>query len=214
MKWNPRKNDKGGYDMLKRLFSRDVTELETFARNGGGDIFHGVNLRDDSGTARKANIHEIVCAQADIDFKTTPKEQADEALAVSIFDPTVLVNSGNGYHVYWLLEAPLPATEENTNLVENINRGLAEQFGGDFTPDVTRILRTPGRKNSKYAYGRRCEIFRANGPRYSIEDLKQFAVAAKHGNGARAKVDIGDSDGEIPKRFEKLLAKHSLIQKT
>jgi len=28
MKWNARKNGKGGYDMLERLFSRDVTELE------------------------------------------------------------------------------------------------------------------------------------------------------------------------------------------
>ena len=214
MKWNPCKNDKGGYDMRERLFSRDPAELEAFARNGGGDIFHGVNLRDDSGESLKVNIQEIVCAQADIDFKTTPKEQADEALAVSIFDPTLFVNSGNGYHAYWLLDSPLPATEENTSLIENINRGLAEQFGGDFTHDVTRILRTPGRKNSKYADGRRCEILRADGPRYSIEDLKQFAVAARSSNGARVKVDIGDSDGELPKRFQKLLAKHSRIQKT
>src|SRR5262249_40559095 len=93
-------------------------------------------------------------------------------------------------------------------------RGLAEQFGGDFTHDVTRILRTPGRKNSKYVDGRRCEILRAGGPRYSIEDLKQFAVAAKSSNGAKAKVDIGEGDGELPKRFEKLVAKHSLIHKT
>src|SRR5262245_10720108 len=91
MKWNPRKTDKGGYDVLERLFSRDLTELEAFAHNGGGDVFHGVNLRDDSGDARKANIHEIVCAQADIDFKTTPKKQVDEALAVSILDPTFFI---------------------------------------------------------------------------------------------------------------------------
>src|SRR5215831_11074447 len=214
MKWNPRKNDKGGYNMLERLFSRDVAKLEAFAHNGGGDIFHGVNLRDDSGEARKVNIFEIVCAQADIDFKTASKEQVDEALAISFFEPTFLVNSGNGYHAYWLLDAPLPATEDNIALIENINRGLAEQFSGDFTHDVTRVLRTPGRKNSKYADGPMCKIFRADGPRYSIEDLKQFAVAAKNSNGAKAKVDIGEGDGKLPKRFEKLLAKHSLIQKT
>src|SRR5262249_52789891 len=33
-------------------------------------------------------------------------------------------------------------------------------------------------------------------------------------NGAKAKVEIGDGEGELPKRFQKLLAKHSLIQKT
>src|SRR5262249_22029372 len=168
----------------------------------------------DSGEARKANISEIVCAQADIDFKTASKEQVDEALAIFFFEPTFLVNSGNGYHAYWLLDAPLPATEDNIALIENINPGLAEQFSGDFTHDVTRVLRTPGRKNSKYADGPMCKIFRADGPRYSIEDLKQFAVAAKNSNGAKAKVDIGEGDGKLPKRFEKLLAKHSLIQKT
>jgi putative DNA primase/helicase len=212
MKWNPRKNDKGGYDMLERLFSRDLAELEDFAHNGGGDIFHGVNLRDDSGFARKANICEIVCAQADIDFKDTPKETVDEALAVCICEPSVLVTSGNGYQAYWLLDLPLLATAENIALIENINRGLAEQFHGDFTHDVTRILRTPGRKNSKYTGKRMCEILRAAGPRYSIEDLKQFAV--KSANGARAKVEIGDAAGELPKRFEKMLARHGLIQKT
>jgi D5-like protein len=212
MKWNPRKNGKGAYDMLERWFSRDITELEAFASNGGGDIFHGVNIRDDSGEARKKNISEIVCAAVDIDFKTTPKEQADEALATSIFAPTFLVNSGNGYHGYWLLNAPLAATEENISLIEAINKGLAQQFGGDYTHDATRILRTPGRKNSKYHDNRRCKILRADGPRYSVDDLKIFAVSAANSNGP--KVDIGDNDGELPKRFQKLLAKHGLIGKT
>jgi hypothetical protein len=212
MKWNPRKNGKGAYDMLERWFSRDVAELEAFASNGGGDIFHGVNIRDDSGKARKKNICEIICAEVDIDFKTTPKEQADETLATSIFEPTFLVNSGNGYHGYWLLNTPLAATGENISLIESINKGLAQQFGGDYTHDATRILRTPGRKNSKYSDNRLCEILSDHGPRYSVDDLKVFTVSAVNGNGP--KVDIGDDDGELPKRFKKLLAKHGLIGKT
>jgi len=212
MKWNPRKHDKGAYDMLERWFSRDIAELEAFASNGGGDIFHGVNIRDDSGEARKKNIREIVCAEVDIDFKTTTQEQADELLAISIFEPTVFIGSGNGYHAYWLFDTPIPATEETINLIEAINKGLAQQFGGDYTHDVTRILRTPGRKNSKYNDNRRCEILRADGPRYSIDDLKPFVVVS---NSTGPKADIGDDcEGELPKRFEKLLAKHSLIGKT
>jgi len=212
MKWNPRKHDKGAYDMLERWFSRDIAELEAFASNGGGDIFHGVNIRDDSGEARKKNIREIVCAEVDIDFKTTTQEQADELLAISIFEPTVFIGSGNGYHAYWLFDTPIPATEETINLIEAINKGLAQQFGDDYTHDVTRILRTPGRKNSKYNDNRRCEILRTDGPRYSIDDLEPFAVVS---NSTGPKADIGDDcEGELPKRFEKLLAKHRLIGKT
>src|SRR5262249_23139294 len=67
-------------------------------------------------------------------------------------------------------------------------------------------------KNSKYADGRMCEILRADGPRYSIEDLKHFCVPT---NGAAAeKVDIGNNNGELPSKFNKLLAKHTLIKKT
>ena len=52
-------------------------------------------------------------------------------------------------------------------LAEAIGKGIASLLGGDYTQDVTRILRTPGRKNSKYGDDPRCEILRANGPRYS-----------------------------------------------
>jgi len=213
MKWNPNKNGKGGYDMLERRFGRDVVELEAFASNGGGDIFHGVNIRDGSGAARKENISEIVAAIADIDFKNTPKEKADEALATSIFEPTFLVHSGNGYHAYWLLDAVVRATEESINLIESINKGLSQHFSGDYTHDVTRILRTPGRKNSKYVGKRMCKIIRADGPRYSIDDLKCFAVATDN-NSACAKVDIGDGEGELPERFKALLNKSKIIRKT
>src|SRR5262249_61596004 len=74
MKWNPRKNDKGGYDMRERLFSRDVTELEAFAHNGGGDIFHGVNLRDGSGEARKGKIFGKLLEPDCNDFNTRVEE--------------------------------------------------------------------------------------------------------------------------------------------
>src|SRR5262249_4135563 len=137
MKWRPQKS---AYQMLERFFTRSITELEDFASNGAGDVFHGVNLRDNSGAARKENIMEIVGAAMDIDFKKTPQAEVDGLLAVSIFEPTILVSSGGGYHGYMFFDAPLTATEENINIVEGISKGLARHFGGDYTHDVTRIL--------------------------------------------------------------------------
>jgi RecA-family ATPase len=75
------------------------------------------------------------------------------------------------------------------------------------------MFRTPGRANSKYADGRRCEIVRADGPRYSIDQLRVFAIPGDSSNDAKA--DIGDANGgELSERFSRLLAKHRLIQRT
>jgi hypothetical protein len=205
MKWRAQKNR---YDMLERLFSRDLTEMETFSRNGGGDIFHGVNLRDDSGTAKKRNISEIVAAAIDVDFKKTPKENVDEILAT--IEPTFLIGSGGGYHGYFMLNHPVPANDENVNLIESINKGLARHFGGDYTHDITRILRTPGRKNSKYADGRMCEVIRAGGWRYSLEDLRPFAQPTENG---ACEIHIDGCKNELPGRFQELLQGNKTVQK-
>src|SRR5262245_46407961 len=105
--WNARKNKYDG--AAERIFSRDIAELENFSRNGGGDIFHGTNLRDESGQGKKNSIREIVCVTADIDFKTIAKQEANDAIKHFPLEPTIKIASGNGYHLYWLLNAPLRA---------------------------------------------------------------------------------------------------------
>lgn len=210
MTWNPRKNERGGYNVNETMFSRDMTELLGFSSNGGGDVFHGVNLRDESRSGKKDGVAELICVASDIDFKTTPEAAADAGLAAFPLDPSMVVNSGNGLHVYWLFTSALRATTENVQLVEGISKGIADSLGGDHVQDVSRILRTPGRKNSKYAG--RCEVIRFGGPRYDIEALTQFYTEAGS-NGAEVNLD-DDEELTLPTRFKALLERNGVIGDT
>ncbi len=64
--------------------------------------------------------------------------------------PHIVVNSGGGFHLYWLLEEALDA-QQHLEEIEAVNRGLCEALGGDRgATDVSRILRVPGSLNHKY----------------------------------------------------------------
>jgi hypothetical protein len=66
------------------------------------------------------------------------------------------VNSGNGLHLYWVLDKPIPLPPPDDierahviDMIENTMRGLAGIFAGDNTVDVSRILRVPGTWHTK-----------------------------------------------------------------
>lgn len=61
-------------------------------------------------------------------------------------DPTMVVNSGNGIHVYWALEGDVPAED-----IRPVTRWLSQNVAGadGVAHDPTRILRVPGTTNFK-----------------------------------------------------------------
>lgn len=63
--------------------------------------------------------------------------------------PTLLVDSGGGLQGLWRLAEPLPPTPENIELVEGLNRWLAQQFPGGEPQcaDVAHLLGLPGTIN-------------------------------------------------------------------
>ena len=201
------------YGSPQSMAGRDIDKLLAFSTNGGGDMFHGINLRKPGiSNAEKSDIAEIRCVAVDIDFKTTTKAAFERALAKFPLKPSLVIDSGNGRHLYWFLVTPLVVSgDEQIKLAEGISKGIAQRLGGDSTHDVTRILRTPGRENSKYIHRPLCRIIIDDGPRYNIENLKQFWQMSSSSN-AKAKLD--DIPDELPQRFQTLLAKHRAIAAT
>ncbi|TCK23517.1 DNA primase RepB-like protein [Ancylobacter aquaticus] len=53
--------------------------------------------------------------------------------------PTVIVHSGGGFQAFWLLREPV----SDLAAVEDINRLIAEQLGGDHCHNIDRIMRVP-----------------------------------------------------------------------
>ena len=94
----------------------------------------------------------------DIDFKDQPERVAGEALNRFPLEPSAVVESGGGLHLYWFLKNPLDPQVEGKR-VEVVLRRLAERLGGDRNAcDVSRVLRLPGTQNFKYTPSRECRV--------------------------------------------------------
>jgi len=212
MWWDSQKQK---YDMTGRVFTRDPKRLEELVSGGTGDVFHGINpRRPDATTGTKDDIHEIVCVAVDVDFKTTPREVFEQALEGFPLKPTVVVDSGNGRHLYWFLKDPilLNGDARQVELIEATGRGLAKVFSGDHIYNIDRVLRSPGRPNSKYPHKPLCQIISSDGPEYHPEDLLAYAEEGTSTHGER--IHLGATPDELPQKFNELLAKHRVIQAT
>lgn len=130
-------------------YYRDRARAEQIADDynaTGWDAYYGVLPRiREGGKAEDVVTHSTVL-WADIDAKAHmgDKKYALSHLVRYAITPSVIVDSGHGYHAYWKLNAPHLWDEVYPVLV-----GLAQQLRGDHVYDRPRILRIPGTTNYK-----------------------------------------------------------------
>ncbi len=124
------------------------------AQNAHQNIYVGVALRRPGGGGGEACL-ALPALFVDIDFKLTPRDQARAAVRRSPLKPSVVVRSGGGVHLYWLLREPMDLPEEAPR-AKALLRGIARYLGGDLgAAEPARILRIPGTLNRKYRPPRR-----------------------------------------------------------
>ncbi len=173
----------------------------------------------DKGAGGKANLQSVAALWVDVDHDQGGDREVFEAeLERFKFPPSLRVWSGNGEHVYWLLEEPFDlTTEQARTCFENILKGLADYLNADFrATDSSRILRVPGTTN--YPDAKKRAKGRAAGPasiishdadwRYSVDDFDAFEM---RGQELRAKklelveYDLEPWDGELPPQVQKII---------
>jgi P4 family phage/plasmid primase-like protien len=140
-----------------------------------------------TGRRLKSNLTHINAIFADWDFK--PKDGEPTGSGKPDFKqfmldldelptPTFVVESGNGWHVYWLLNEPIVVTDDNRETlieqVEGIHRHIHEQCGSDSgAMDVLHLMRLPGhehRKQPKHPFLVDVVIDNSD-TRYTLEEL-------------------------------------------
>lgn len=138
--------------------------------------YFGINPRVKKDSKKKSIQDQIIGCWADLDAKDYQggKEEALERLRQFALIPSIIVDSGNGYHAYWLTKEFL-----HNDQAEQINRGLAKELDSDSVPDVTRILRLPGTLNLKTDPPKICKIKYIDRPfvSYSLSDLEPFKLS-------------------------------------
>jgi hypothetical protein len=101
-------------------------------------------------------IAAINCLYSEWDTDGTTEGKAHALAAVRSLSPapTVIIDSGGGYHCYWLLKRTiyLPSNEIRES-VKKVQWRWAQHYGGDKgVKDLCRVLRVPGSYNHKEKY--------------------------------------------------------------
>ena len=103
---------------------------------GQGQAFFGPAVRKQSGILGKDNVLRSNVVWVDID---------DASLPVPVAPPTAIVNSGNGWHMYWLMNRHI----SKIDAIDRINKAAADSVNADDCFNADRIMRIPGSINDK-----------------------------------------------------------------
>lgn len=173
---------------MESFFSNDLEKINRKVEElkSDNDIYFGVAPRKNNDTGKKENCSSISSFWVDIDcgqdghkkkniFMT--KEDAFKYINNAPIKPSILVDSGHGYHLYFLLNEKILLNDNGINLVENINRQLSLIYGGDSVQNIDRIMRLPDTLNHKTTPAVPCKVIDFNNDkRYSIELLGQVPL--------------------------------------
>lgn len=136
---------------------------------------------------KKEHISAIRCVYTDADPKAGEDLAAERqrllTLASGLMEgptpPSFAIDSGSGIQLLWRLKEKLPAREQQ-DAAEAQSAGIADEFGGDSTQDICRLLRLPATLNipnaGKIAKGRVQNIsalIGATGATYSLAEVAQ-----------------------------------------
>jgi hypothetical protein len=117
----------------------------------GWDVYMGVATRFKRG-GKKRDCLRVKTVWVDIDKTEVP--------SFGDIQPDIIVRSGKGSHVYFLLKSPVFIRDGRWREIEAVNRALIKKFGGDIGAlDVSRILRVPGTLNYKYDPPRKVQAY-------------------------------------------------------
>jgi hypothetical protein len=165
------------------------------------NVYVAIATRRDSSSGRKENTAAVRAVYADLDA-IAGEDLAALSKRVEAFPlpPSLIVGSGGGLHLYWLLEQPLDLTNPDTLAhFERTLRGVAAVLDADpAAAEAARVLRPPGTLNlpntDKQAKGRTVapvRLLKASGVLYPLELRGRVVLSEASANAGGEKVREG-----------------------
>lgn len=182
------------------LRSAHVRRLETFLRHyQGQNIYFGVAIRRTRRGGTLADCDKVFALWADVDFKESSEAEARRRLEEFPIPPSIIVASGGGLHLYWLLAEAADVQAETDRLYDLLRR-IAHHIGADLSAaEPARILRVPGTLNLKYDPPRSVliELFQPD-RRYHLRAFEELLPEGPAGGRARGPFRVPEKirDGE------------------
>jgi hypothetical protein len=177
----------GPYAYLWRLSdrqSRYFTTNQKLPEAVSADVYMSVHpvmcRRPPAERGRIEDVAAINCLFAEFDAKDYGSK--DEVRAhletVAALWPSIIVDSGGGWHCYWLLEQPLHLSDSGDRKeAARLQAQFVRAVGGDVgAKDLARVLRLPGTQNAKYDPPRSVTVLEDHraGAIYTLDELREW----------------------------------------
>jgi hypothetical protein len=187
----------------KSKFFQDIDQAAVYVQrinNQQQHIYFGTNLQGEvklQGRGKANDSIGTVCFYTDVDMECPsahskcdlPKNEQDAYSILKGFgwDPSLIVHSGFGLHVYWIFKEPWifeddTERERYHRLLIRLQATIREQANKkgwtlDYTNDLARILRVPGTYNIKVQDNPiEVKVIESSGLRYNPEDIEAFLI--------------------------------------
>ena len=186
-------------------------ELASY-NNKGCDIYYATNTRSGNSNS-KEDVLQVCEIFEDIDGKDFKggKVEAYKFLQETInkyqLVPTYLIDSGNGYHLHFVLRVPIQINNpDDIKKVEKISMGIAKLFHADHLWYVSALSRIPGFYNNKDKEAPKLiEVVSYNpSQKYDLSDLEKYSEEVSYKD-ASCTVKLESVPPEIPEKFYDLL---------
>lgn len=139
----------------------DILEWITLAQRRGFGVYFNINdlskpldrLHPKAYEGEVSVVHALHLDADDPKDITDPKKfkAAHAALLKKInaypLPPSLIIDSGNGFGVFWLLWPAITVTDANRLDIKSRNKALREYFGMDACENLDRVMRLPGTTN-------------------------------------------------------------------
>lgn len=180
----------------EQIFSNNRAEINNFiAAHIKENIYCGVASRKNR-DGSKAGCFQISSLWEDIDFKDLPGGLDDAIALLKKFPlmPSMVILTGNGLHLYWLLREPISATLE----IECYLKGIGKELCADpAATEIARIMRVPGTFNHKNKNAVvLAELMLVNENRYVLSDFERWKIDAQYQRSNR-KVNFTESGIDV-----------------
>lgn len=193
----------------KRNLANSFRQAEKLNKEGFSLYFAPCLRSTKSGKKEAAAL--VTALWADLDCDHDPRKREVALAKLREFDPapSMLIDSGGGYHPYWLLDKPYDLKDkEQKQHFSAILRGLSKAVGGDpeYTASPAAVIRLPGSINTKLGRGGDVTILELHSDRrYSIVSFEWLKSTDEKAQANYALSTNGNAYHRLPERTEHYL---------
>jgi len=186
----------------KRL-AATLRQADALNKSGYSVFFAPCLRREKKGSADSAAL--VPALWVDIDCDDDPKQRSSALEKLHDFDPTpsIILDSGGGWHAYWMLDQPFMLEDDKARQqIASILHGLCAAVGGDeeYAKSVASMLRLPDSVNTKPERGGVVAVITEFHPdrRTPLAAFEWLAVKPGGSNGKTRIVQSGNGHAPLP----------------